>query len=277
MNWKNLGNWLTVMFMIMFSQPVSGQEDNTLTLGQSDLMTLYGNYGSLSGLSYSDMSFVHAYSFQDSLLRYDDVHKFISPDMSLSGSFRPLSGYTGGGVLFQSNGFSVFGSSSGSSLVGLMDRRSATLGMSRSFGRLTAVGFMEANKYHVPFATRDQFGVGGQMTYRFSDALSMTVFGQYYNTNPYFSMAAFPEVNTTSFGGYFSIDGKRAGIDLGVERHYDPFSRSFVTLPIVTPKYKFSDNFKIEVPVGGLLQHCFENMFKINRQSDPNIMPGMIR
>lgn len=255
---------------------VMAQEIDTTTVMSSGSSVVYGKglleydvdepeIVTFGGFANSD-----SFSYKDGKLGLTNpIHSYRSLGMDV--------GYSNSGMLYQVGGVDIFGSSSGSSLIGLLDRRSATLGASRSFGRFMTAGFVEANKYHVPFATRDQFGVGGRMTYRFSDALSMTVFGQYYNTNPYFSMAAFPEVNTTSFGGYFSIDGKRAGIDLGVERRYDPFSRSFITQPIVTPKYKFSDNFKIEVPVGGLLQHCFENMFKINRQSDPNIMPGMIR
>lgn len=104
---------------------------------------------------------------------------------------------------------------------------------------------------------KDLYGIGGSVSYTFNDNLSATVFGQYYNSF-YHSMAAMPYIGTSSYGGYMTWTGGRAEIDLGAERRYDPFSRSWYVSPIVTPKIKINNKVKFGFPVGELVRTILE-------------------
>ena len=87
------------------------------------------------------------------------------------------------------------------SYIGLMDVQSVSGGVQYSLGGMTVQGALAANRYLYYGRVFTQYGVSGQLSYSFNPNLALTVFGIYYNTNPFFSMAAFPFVPTTSYGG----------------------------------------------------------------------------
>lgn len=103
---------------------------------------------------------------------------------------------------------------------------------SYSTGNLSLIMGGAINQYY-SIGLVTQFGIHGSLSYRFSSHVSATVFGDYYSKNPWFYMASFPYVNTARYGGYITLDGKRAGTRLGAERYYDPFVRRWEMRPIV--------------------------------------------
>ena len=159
----------------------------------------------------------------------------------------------------------------------LMAVQSAMLGVSRQNERLAISVYAEANKYQVPLNVTNQFGVGGSMIYRLNDHVSMTLFGMYYTSNPYFSMAAMPFTKTSRYGGYFTFKGEKAGIDLGAERYYDAFAHRWVTTPIVTPSFRLSHKVNIQLPLGELLLEGLQRLIISTRQPSPTIMPHIER
>lgn len=120
-----------------------------------------------------------------------------------------------------------------------------------------------------------QYGVHGSVSYSFSPHFSMTVFGEYYNSVPWFYMACFPYVATKRFGGYLTYRNNKIGTYIGVERYYDPFARQWILRPIFTPFVKVSNKFFLELPLGGLLKEGSERLSHKNRRRSPIIMPNM--
>lgn len=158
-------------------------------------------------------------------------------------------------------------------LPNLMYSRSAVFTQSYRLGRLSLDGSMLINRYETREATT-QFGVSGSLSYRFSPRWSARVWGTYYLSNPYFSMATFPFVPTSSYGGWVQYRGETVGIKMGVQRRYDSFSRRWITEPIITPSFKLGKNFYLDLPVGPLVQETVRSLIHKNRKRGPVIMPG---
>lgn len=146
------------------------------------------------------------------------------------------------------------------SYIGLMDVQSVSSGVQYSLGGMTVQGALAANRYLYYGRVFTQYGVSGQLSYCFNPNLALTVFGTYYNTNPFFSMAAFPFVPTTSYGGYMTVGSRSFYVNLGVERRFNAFEHKMETVPIITPAFKISNKVTIELPLGDLTKHLIEEI-----------------
>lgn len=146
------------------------------------------------------------------------------------------------------------------SYIGLMDVQSVSGGVQYSLGAMTMQGALAANRYLYYGRVFTQYGVSGQLSYCFNPNLALTVFGTYYNTNPFFSMAAFPFVPTTSYGGYMTVGSRSFYVNLGVERRFNAFEHKMETVPIITPAFKISNKVPIELPLGDLTKHIVEEI-----------------
>lgn len=146
------------------------------------------------------------------------------------------------------------------SYIGLMDVQSVSGGVQYSLGGMTVQGALAANRYLYYGRIVTQYGVSGQLSYSFNPNLALTVFGTYYNTNPFFSMAAFPFVPTTSYGGYMTVGSRSFYVNLGVERRFNAFEHKMETVPIITPAFKISNKVTIELPLGDLTRHLIEEI-----------------
>lgn len=144
------------------------------------------------------------------------------------------------------------------SYIGLMDVQSVSGGVQYSLGAMTVQGALAANRYLYYGRVVTQYGVSGQLSYSFNPNLALTVFGTYYNMNPFFSMAAFPFVPTTSYGGYMTVGSRSFYVNLGVERRFNAFEHKMETVPIITPAFKISNKVTIELPLGDLTRHLIE-------------------
>lgn len=146
------------------------------------------------------------------------------------------------------------------SYIGLMDVQSVSGGVQYSLGSMTVQGALAANRYLYYGRVFTQYGVSGQLSYSFNPNLALTVFGTYYNKNPFFSMAAFPFVPTTSYGGYMTVGSRSFYVNLGVERRFNAFEHKMETVPIITPAFKISNKVTIELPLGDLTRHIVEEI-----------------
>ena len=151
------------------------------------------------------------------------------------------------------------------SYIGLMDVQSVSGNMQYNLGAITMQGGLITNRYHYYRGIISQYGISGQIVYSFNSNLSATIFGTYYNTNPFISMAAFPFVPTTSYGGYMTVGNNSFYMNLGVERRYNTFERKMETVPIISPAFKISNKVTIELPLGDLVKHVVEDAVMKNR------------
>lgn len=148
-------------------------------------------------------------------------------------------------------------SSSTRSYIGLMDVRSVSGNVQYQLGRMTLMGGLSANRYLYYRGALSQYGVSGQLSYNFSPYASMTLFADYYSVNPFISMAAYPYIHTTRYGGYMTVGGNRFFMNLGVERRYNTINRQMETVPIVTPVFKVSKKLAIGLPFGDFAKYLF--------------------
>ena len=179
-----------------------------------------------------------------------------------------------GGVLTQWNNGAVVGSSFRTTMPTLMSLQNASVGVVQNVGNLTLTGNVSADRYLLWRGTRTAYNLSGAATYRFNDQWSATVFGRYSSNHGFYSMAAFPYMGTSGYGGFVTFMGETVGMDLGVERYYDTFARRWVTSPIITPKVRFSEKFTLELPIGPLVKEMIDNaVFNRKERSGPMIMP----
>jgi len=159
----------------------------------------------------------------------------------------------------------------------LLTSRSVSLGFSGHTDRLYYnVNALATNYATMPAGNFYQYGVSGIARYQLSDIVSLTAFGQWYNIDPRISMAAYPFVNTSRYGGYVTImnDDSRVGVDLGAQRYMDPMTGRWEMAPIVTPKLRIGDNVMISLPVGGAIKNGIDRMNQKNMPPPPPPQQG---
>lgn len=146
-------------------------------------------------------------------------------------------------------------------LPGFMQIDRGSIGVSQTFGNFSVEAYAGGIKYGMFRSLNTSYFVGGQMSYRITSNLSVTIFGTYYTNAPYMGLAAYPYVETTNFGGYLSIDtSSRFGVDLGAKTYFDPFQRKFLTDPIVKPYFKVNEKLKIGIDLGPIIMDGFERI-----------------
>ena len=169
----------------------------------------------------------------------------------------------------------LYGLSSTTRFKNMMENRSASFILNYKKDNIIIEGGFEANQYETNRIT-NQFGITGSITYTFTPHLSMTLFGSYYNTTPFATLAMHPYISSSTYGGYMTYKGEKGGLKLGARRYYDPFLRRWETEPILTPTIHFSNKSKMEIPLGGLLKTILEKAFiKGSKNNSPNIMPPL--
>lgn len=198
----------------------------------------------------------------------------LQPEAVTASPHIPAYDYSQSGEIMEKQGFVLSGYSAHTDYIGMMSVQSAALSLSKDYGNLSLDATLYANRY-LTYGVSTQYGMSASATYRFSPYVSATVFGSYYNTNPYFSMAAFPYVATSRYGGFFTFHNNRMALDLGAERRYDPFARRWKTVPIITPSIKISKRVTIELPLGDATRKALERVFNKGRHNGPIIMPEL--
>lgn len=192
-------------------------------------------------------------------------------------------GYQRVGTIALSKSAAVYGINLLDEHPDMLTTRSGALGLSYNIENWSIQAEAETNRYMTAFQTIapdgslnnrvfNQFGISGALTYSFSPQVSATIFGSYYNKNPYFYMSAFPFVNTSRYGGYLWINKGKMGMKLGMERYYDSFQCRWHMQPIVTPVFHISKHFDMELPVGSLVREGTDQILHHHKRG-PMIMP----
>ena len=105
-----------------------------------------------------------------------------------------------------------------------------------------------------------------------NDRLTFNVFGGYHS-------GYVPSGQNYHFGGTIGMEvSERFGMEMGVQRHYNPLRGGWETIPIAVPYFKFNNGAKFGLDVGGLLYEIFrDNSFKREIRngnfSNPTIAP----
>lgn len=104
------------------------------------------------------------------------------------------------------------------------------------------------------------YGIGGSLSYRINDRLSVTMFGNYYtptgNVNP--AMAGY--ISLPSFGGYVDYRfSERWGVKVGAQSYRTSDTGRWHTQPMVIPYYRLSEKAEIGVDVGGILYNIIRS------------------
>lgn len=178
--------------------------------------------------------------------------------------------YYSAGTVWSHGNFGIIGGSSYQEHPFLLTTREADIAASMSFGKFDITAGVSATNYagmYIPGMY--QFGVGGQISYTVTENIGIVAYGQFYDKVPYVTMAAYPFVGTSRYGGYVRLTSDVVGVNLGAERYFDPLSRQWEFLPIVTPTIRIGDA-TIGIPLGGLVR-ALSNEIRMKNTPAPNI------
>lgn len=126
---------------------------------------------------------------------------------------------------------------------------------------------VDVAKFNFPFSTRQSLSTSGSIIYRPTDKLSFRAFGSYSPFGAY-------GFHMSNWGGTIGYEfNDRFGMEVGVQRMYNPMTGKWDTRPIAIPYYKF-DKAKIGIDVGGILYEIIRGTMYKNQVGNPTIMPG---
>ncbi len=139
---------------------------------------------------------------------------------------------------------------------GLMQIHSGTIGINQNLGNFSLYAGAVANKYGYFNGLTTQYGVAGNIQYRFSPNLSFTAFGTYYFGRP----NGFPMIpvmvgnyGVSTFGGYMSYQfNETFGVNVGAQTRQQFGTNKYIVEPIVTPTVKLG-KVRVGLPVGQIL------------------------
>ena len=184
-----------------------------------------------------------------------------------------LGDYSTSGILFAHRNGALVGAGSQTSIPGIGRSNDASLMYIHSLGSQWSFSVgVDANKMHMNHFTGQAFGASGTLSYQATDRLTFNVFGGY-------NSGYMPGRQSYRYGGTVAWDmTERFGMEMGVQRYYNPLRGGWETVPIATPYYKFNNGAKMGFDVGGLLYQIFHSVsFKNSMNSgarpNPTIVP----
>ncbi len=146
------------------------------------------------------------------------------------------------------------------SLPGLGGVESGMLAVRQTAGNFTAELYGSAVKYGYYRGLQTSWGFGGSLSYRFSDRLSLTMFGSYYTKTRPMPPAMAGYVNVPRFGGYADITlSDRWGVEVGAQTYHSLSSSHWEVVPIVKPYYRINKKATIGIDVGGIVYELLKS------------------
>lgn len=163
---------------------------------------------------------------------------------------------------------------------GLMGIERGRLNIGFATGNLSYNVYGEAVKYGYFNGLQTSYGIGADVTYRFSDKISLTLFGAYFSPIRANSRAAAGYFNSTNIGGYVDyLISDRFGVQIGAQSYRSHLTRHWETQPIVKPYYRISSKASIGVDVGGIIYQALKS--NVGRDSwgqrNPTIGPPVMK
>lgn len=183
--------------------------------------------------------------------------------------------FTPGEIVGWENG-GAFGDTRLQSLAGMMGIESGRLGIRQSLGDLSFTAYGEALKYGFYQGLTRSLGVGGALSYRINDRVSVTVFGHYYSSPGLMSPAMAGYAATTGFGGYFDYHlGGRWGVRVGAQGYRSVLSGKWEAQPMVMPYFRVTKKDVIGIDVGAILYNLIKDNMNNGwgRPGNPTIAP----
>lgn len=178
--------------------------------------------------------------------------------------------YSTAGALFTHRYGILMGAGGQTTLPGIGRSNVASLSYLHAFNdRWTMQVGVDADKMLMSHFTGQSFGASGMLSYQATDRLAFHVFGGY-------NSGYVPGMQSYRYGGSMAMDiTERFGMEMGVQRYYNPMQGRWETVPIATPYYRFNNGAKVGFDVGGLLYQIFHSAsFKKNPQRvNPTIGP----
>ena len=160
--------------------------------------------------------------------------------------------YTVSGPILQWRRDMLYGSGAQRNMIGMGTMNTATLGYQHLFGDKLLIDIsLNAVKYSVPHFTNISYGASGRISYMLSKKTMLNVFGGYNKT-----LAR----NSYNYGASMSFDmGDYFGVEMGVNRFYDPYANRWKTSPIVAPYVKIHGQKAFQFDIGGLLKGIYDS------------------
>lgn len=178
------------------------------------------------------------------------------------------------GIIHAWDNGAILGSSSYNTFTGMGNIASGSFLLTQDFGRFNFTGSVTGSKFHLDRNLYNDFNLSGRLSYRLSDRIYLNVFGNYSTGNIYHSMAAMPFLPSTSYGGSMSIVvSDKFNLEVGANRYYDPFSKKWITRPVLVPTIDINGT-KIGVDVGGLIYDIIQSIVAPDYSPSWNGIPG---
>lgn len=185
--------------------------------------------------------------------------------------------FNGAATLKAWDGGFIAASASHVTLPGLLGMESGAFTFTQDFGKVRLTGGVSAEKYRTFRGLDTNYGISGMLSYQVDERFSLNVFGQYYKNSLYYSPATLPYVSTSKFGIYADMQfGEHFGMDVGVSREYDPYTRRWLTVPIAAPYVKLNNGVKLGFDFGRLVGELLDGWLNNGRyynSGNPTIMP----
>lgn len=146
---------------------------------------------------------------------------------------------------------------------------SAGFGIAHSFTeRFNFSGNLSFNKYTLPKFSYNSYSLTGQFSFQFNKNLSVTAFGCY-ESNQFINNNKYNPPNSINMGSYLttSTNNNEWGVDMGITRHFNPYQRKWVIIPMLRPFYNLGGN-KLGFDFGGLLYQLFHSINLTNYNND---------
>lgn len=178
--------------------------------------------------------------------------------------------YQTGGILFTRRNGGLIGAGGQTTLPGIGRSNNASISYFHAFNpRWTLQVGIDADKMLMAHFTGQSFGTSGVLSYQATNRLTFHLFGGY-------NSGYVPGMQSYRFGGSMDINiARHFGLEMGVQRYYNPMRGGWETVPIATPYYKFNNGAKIGFDVGGMIYEIFRNnSYKKNAgRMNPTIGP----
>ncbi len=207
---------------------------------------------------------------------YSPRHSLFQPDLSVNSSlYEPLriAPITPGAAnlhTWDNGAITAYGSSM--SYPALLGRESGRMNFRQNFGNLVLNLNATVDKYGYYRSLARSYGFGGSLSYRFSEKLSLTLFGSYSQNTGIGQAAMFDMVSVPSFGGYLDIKlSDTFGFMVGAQSHHSLSSGHWEARPMLTPYVNLGGIGPIGVDVGGILYEVLRE--KTYRHANPTLGP----
>lgn len=169
------------------------------------------------------------------------------------------------------SGASVYAAGSSSHLPGFMGIENGRVGFSQQIGNISVNIYGSASHYGYFRGMQTSWGIGADLTYRFNDRWSLTVFGSYATGLTPLTPAMAAYMNVPNFGGYASYEiDDHWGIKVGAQATRSLVTNRWEAQPIVEPYYKINGKAAIGVDVGGILYNLIKSANENRNGYRPN-------